>query len=98
MIYKFETSEGYSYYQDTDTDNIFMTLADYGLLSGKSLNSLAIRETETIKIESCNKPGDFFTLITQKTILQWLLLDKPEFILQLALKGLDSHFSEITLE
>lgn len=94
MIYRFETSDGYCYYLDSD-NQVFMTLADYATFTGKSVQSLAHRDAETVEVTSGTESID---LISQKTILQWLMKDKPDFILQFAINGLHCHLNDITPE
>lgn len=101
MIYKYNTTIGISYYQDSETYTIFMSVEDYCILAKKSIASVSSRKSETISLsENITKPGDgkpkIIELITQKTIIQWLMKDCPELILQLLINGFQNFLDDAT--
>lgn len=89
---KLKTRQGYEYYQD-ENGIIYMSIADYSIMSNKKLTSLTerlINSTKIIKIpDSTVSPGlpDYTLVIAEKTIIQWLIEDKPEMIPELLIIG-----------
>lgn len=92
IMYKKKTNQGYEYYQD-ETGTIYMSIADYCLMSGKKLTSLAERlidNTKIIKIPDLTVLAglpNYTLVIAEKTIIKWLIEDKPEMIPELLVIG-----------
>lgn len=96
MIYEYKTTIGITYYEDLASNYIYMSIQDYCAFVGKSETSVSCREAETIRLVCCTKTKTSIELLTEDTIVNWLIIDKPECLKQLIRNGFRNHLDDLT--
>ena len=75
--------ENFSFVFNTDTNQLGLSISEYGRLASKSKSNISERCSKSkyiLSIYSVNLKGNTYKIIPAEICLQWLILDNPEKI------------------